>query len=272
MLSLLEITCAPERKFMQRLWHELRNPAVSAYMRPAGNTHYMHIICEKRRERIDWRLISSYSLDCSERVLMPKGTEPPAECGIRRLIPYEFRRRMMENLAADILVCSSKRPELRRVAVYGQDTEVNALLPRLTALAGEVRVITRRAHAVMDTVEELRAKNGAAIGVSEQFDACGFDMLLAPAGGAPVFDLSPDTVVISPDRPSKAVNLWIRDTVPTLPPCLEDVYSDVYDLAEFVGGFYEAGGMRELGRLSAAAGITESGKISAQDAAQLISR
>lgn len=272
MLSLLEITCEAERKPLQRLWHELRNPSVSAFLRPAGNTHYMHISCEKRREKLDWRLIGSYSLDRSERVLMPKGTEPPEECGVRRLIPYEFRRRMMENLAADILVCSAKRPELRRVAVYGQETEVNAFLPRLTALAGEVRVITRRPHAVMDTVEQLRAKSGAAIGVSDCFDACGFDMLLAPAGGAPVFELSPDTVVIAPDRPSKAAQLWIWEAVPTMPSCLEELYSEVYDITEFVGGFYEAGGMQELGRTPAAAGMSAGGPVSPRDAALLIGR
>ncbi len=272
MLSMLEITAAPEKKLLPRLWYELRNPAVSAWLRPVENVHYMRITCEKRKERIDWRLISSYSLDCSERILIPKGVEPPTDCGVRRLIPHEFRRRILENLAMDILVCSEKKPELRRVAVYGQDTEVNALLPRLIKLAGEVRVITRRAYAVMDTVEELRAKNGAAIGITDRFDACGFDLLLAPAGGAPVFEVSPDTIVLSPDRPPRAVNLWIKDAVPAMPPCLENIYSDVYDITEFIGGFYEAAGMRDLGRLPAAAGITESGNVQPEEAAALISR
>jgi len=272
MLSMLEITCAPERKLLSRLWYELRKPAVSACLRPVENVHYMHITCEKRKERIDWRLISSYSLDCSERILIPKGIEPPADCDMRRLIPHEFQRRMIENLAMDILVCSEKKPELRRVAVYGQDTEVNALLPRLIKLAGEVRVITRRACAVMDTVEELRAKNGAAIGVTDSFDACGFDMLVAPAGGASVFELSSDTIVLSPDRPQRATNLWIKDAIPAMPPCLENIYSEVYDLTEFIGGFYEAAGMRDLGRLPASAGVTESGQIQPREAAALINR
>lgn len=272
MLSMLEITkqekCAP----LRRLWNKLTVPPVRAFLRPVGNTHYLRIICERRGDRIDWQMIRSYSLDCSERILMPVGAEPPEKLGIRRFVPYAFRRRMLEVLAQDILVCCGKRPELRRVAVYGQDSEIVALLPSLTALAGEIRVITRRPHAVMDTVEELRAKTGASVGVTAEFNAVGFDMLLAPAGGAGVFRLDGDVVVLSPDRPSVPVTLWISRAVPSLPSVLEGIYSEEYDLTEFVGAFYEAGEMRELVRISPAAGITECGQISPEDAALLISR
>ncbi len=272
MLSILEIIRPEKTTLLRRFWNSITMPQVRAVMRPAGNTHYLNIICELRRDKIDWRIIRSYSLDCSERMLMPVGIEPPPDSGIRRFVPYAFRRRMLEALAQDILVCCRKRPELRRVAVYGQDSEVTALLPSLTALCGEVRVITRRAHAVADTVEALREKTGASIGVTGEFDASGFDMLIAPSGGAGVFRIDGDVLVLSPDRPSMPAALWIKSAVPSLPQTLEGIYSDTYDLTEFVGAFYEAGEMRELARISPAAGICECGEISPEDAALLIGR
>jgi len=270
MLSLLEITIPENNGRIRQWWHNVSEPSVQAYMRPVGGTHYMHINCEKRKERIDWKLIRSYSLDCSDRILLPKNIEPPEECGIKRFTPYEFRRRLLENTACDILVCSHKRPELRRVAIYGQESEVTAFLPRLTKLAGEIRVITRRAHAVLDTVEELRAKTGAAIGVGEQFDAVGFDMLIAPAGGAQVFNISDNAIVLSPDRPSRPVTLWINSAVPQLPQELEEIYREEFDLTEFVGGFYEAAELRRAGHMSVAAAVTESGLIMPDEAAEFI--
>lgn len=272
MLSMLEITEQKECGRLRRWWNGLTVPAVRAILRPAGNTHYLKISCEKRGENIDWRMIRAYSLDSSERILMPSGVEPPEKLGIRRYVPYAFRRRMLENLAMEILVCSERRPELRRVAVYGQESEVVTLLPSLTALAGEVRVITRRPHAVTDTVEALRARTGASIGVTAELDASGFDILLAPAGGAGVFRLEGSEVVLSPDRPAVPAALWIRSAIPCLPPVLEDIYSTEYDLTEFVGAFYETGEMRELARISPAAGITESGEISPEEAALIIGR
>lgn len=272
MLSMLEFTeqekCAP----LRRLWHRITTPQVRAILRPVGNTHYLRILCEQRGGKIDWRMIGSYSLDCSERILMPVDIEPPENCGIRRFVPYAFRRRLLESLALDILACCSVRPELRRAAVYGQDSEVIALLPSLTAVAGEVRVITRRPHAVMDTVEQLRSMTGASIGVSSELDAAGFHILLAPAGGAAVFRLDSEVMVLSPDRPSVPTALWIKGAVPTLPPVLEGIYSDVYDLTEFVGAFCETGEMRELAKLQPAAAVCEGGKISPQEAAKLIGR
>lgn len=272
MLSMLEITDIAEQKPLRRMWQSLTTPSVSACLRPVGNAHYLRITARFRRGQPDWRMIRAYSLDISERILMPVGLEPPADFGIRRYVPYEYGRRLLENMAAEILVCSKKRPELRRVAVYGQDSEVVALLPRLTALAGEIRVITRRPHAVADVVEELCIRTGAAVTVSDRLDASGFDLLLAPAGGSRVFGLSEDMIVIAPDRPSVPVSLWIKGARPSLPAILEDVYDGRYDLTEFIGAFYETGELRELGRLSPAAGITESGEVSPEDAALLISR
>lgn len=270
MLSMLEIIEQPQGNAVKRLWHRLTKPSVSAYVSSAGYCSYLRIFCEPRRGVPDWRMIGAYTLDHSERILLPTDIEPPEEAQLRRYIPHEYSRRLLENMAMDILVCSEKQPELRRVAVYGQDCEVCALLPRLTKLAGEIRVITRRPQAVTDTVEELRRKNGAIISVDNQLDAAGFDMLLAPAGGASVFRLSESMIVLSGDRPSVPVNLWIKAARPSLPQVLEEVYDGRYDITEFVGAFYEAGQMRELGRMSPAAGITESGEVIASDAAKLI--
>jgi len=272
MLSVLEIIRTPQERSLKEAWRRLTKPAVSAYMRPAGNIHYLRIMCEVRRERIDWKMIRSYSLDCADRILMPKGILPPEGLELRRFVPYEFRRRMLENMAMDILSRMEIRPELRRVAVYGQDSEVSALLPRLAATAGEIRVITRRPFAVADTVENLRAINGAAISVTDKFDACGFDVLLAPAGGAPVFSVDGETIVLSPDRPGVPAALWIKSAVPALPEILAKEYSEDYDLTEFVGAFCEAGEMRELARRTPAAGVTESGQITAAEAAAMVSR
>lgn len=272
MLSMLEILDDIQGSAIRRLWHRLRTPSVVAQMRPVENTFFLKISAQLRRDKLDWKMIRAYSLDVSERILMPEGIDPPPETGLRRYIPYEYHRRLLENMAAEILVCSPKRPELRRVAVYGQDNEVIAMLPRLVSLAGEVRVITRRPFAVADTVAELCRRTGAAVTVSEEFDASGFDMLLAPAGGSKVFTLSGDMVVIAPDRPAVPVSLWVKGARPSLPAMLEGIYDERYDLTEFVGAFYEACQIKSLGRMSPSAGLSESGEISPEEAAALISR
>lgn len=272
MLSVLEIENPGKPRDLRELWRRLTTPSVSAWLRPAGNAHYMKICCEIRRKGIDWRMINAYSLDVSERMLLPSGIEPPADCGIRRYIPFAFRRRMLENLAVQILVCSEKQPELRRVAVYGHDPEVISLLPRLTALAGEIRVITRRVHAFSDTAQELYAKTGTPISVTEVFDAEGFDMLLSTAGGAGMFRLSESTVVLSPDRPSAACSLWIEKARPTMPTVLEDIYDERYDLEEFIGAFCEIAEICKPQQIPPTAGYSERGEVSAQEAAAFIGR
>lgn len=272
MLSMLDIIQPQETGSVRELWRRITTPPVSAFLRPAGCGNYLRISCEQRRGRIDWRMIRSYSLDCMDRILMPSKIEPPAETELRRFVPFAFNRRMLENMTMDILARSQVRPELRRAAVYGQDSEVAALLPRLCCFAGEIRVITRRPHAVADTVEQLRANYGAAISVTDQFDARGFDILLAPAGGAAVFETGENTVVLAPDRPSAKAGLWIRAAVPPLPLSLADEYDDRYDINEFVGAFYEAGEMRELSRLMPEYGVTESGSVSSSDVALLFNR
>ncbi len=270
MLSVLDVRAEEKAKTLRGAWKKLTRPSVEAYIQSAGGINYLRIYCREKKSGIDWRMVGAYALDRSERLLMPLGLEPPGSSGLRRYIPYEFGRRLLENLALDILVSCPKRPELRRVAVYGQESEVCALLPRLTSLAGEVRVITRRPYAVADTVEELRSKTGAAITVERDFSAEGFDMLLAPSGGAKVFELTENTVVLAPDRPMAAAALWIKSARPPMPPELESEYDGRYDVCEFVGAFYECGGIRRLGRLSPRAGITESGEVTAEDAAELI--
>ncbi len=270
MLTMLDILNQPQASAVKRMWHMITKPSVSAYVCNAGNCSYLRIYAEERRKGLDWRMIGAYNLDSTERILLPAGVEPPSDCRLRKYIPYEFRRRMLENMALDILGCSEKQPELRRIAVYGQENEVCALLPRLAKVAGEIRVITRRPRSVADTVEELRRKIGAIITVDNELNAAGFDMLLAPAGGAAVFELSDSMIVLSDDRPSIPVRLWVNAARPSLPQTLENVYDGRYDVTEFIGAFYETGGMRELGRMSPAAGITESGDISAREAALLI--
>ncbi len=272
MLSILEILPPEENKTIRDFWHRITTPAVTAVMRSVEGCSYIHIFCRQRKGETDWRMIARNCLDQSDRVLMPRNLQPPQDGIVRRFVPYEFHRRMLENMASDILVCSAVRPELRRVAVYGMEGEINRLLPRMAALAGEIRVITRRAHAVMDTVNELRSRRGAAIGVTESFDAVGFDLLLAPSGGAAMFRLSENTVVLSPDRPSVPVDLWIKSAVPDMPPVLEKIYSEEYDPVEFIGCFYEGADMTMLGRIPARAGVTESGEITPAEAAELISR
>ena len=271
MLSVLDIISPPQNNGIKERWRRLVHPSVTAYMQPVGNTFFLKITCEQRNGRIDWKAVRSYSLDCMDRILLPENVQLPEKSELRRFVPFAFNRRMLENLALNILSCSAVRPELRRVAVYGQDNEVAALLPRLCRCAGEVRVVTRRPYAVADTVEQLRGGYGAGISVTDEFDAVGFDLLLAPAGGAKVFSAGEKTVVLSPDRPSVNVGAWIRAAEVPLPEMLVSVYDSKYNMNEFVGAFYEAAEIRELGRLIPDGGVSEHGFISSGEAANLSS-
>lgn len=272
MLSMVDIREEQNEKTLRKMWQRLTTPSVQAYIRPVGTCHYLRIICKPRRGEINWKMVRAYSLDSSERVLLPIGTEPPANIELRRYIPYEYKRRLLENLACNILICSKKIPELRRVAIYGQESEVATFLPRLTKLAGEVRVITRRPYALADTVSELCSKTGAAITVTPELNAEEFDMLIAPSGGSAVMKLTGNTIVLAPDRPSAPTALWIKEARPSLPAVLEGEYDGRYDITEFTGAFYEAGNMREIGKMSPAAGVTECGEVSPEDAGAIICR
>lgn len=259
MLSLLKLKDEPELTGMRGFLRRITTPSVTARARCVGNTGYVEITCEKRKKGIDWRMIEAYSLDCSERLLLPADMELPLGTDLRRINPVAFRRRMLENAALDILSKCSLPPEHRRIAVYGQEAETVRLLPRLASLCGEIRIITRRAYAIADAVMQFSIKTGVPVGVTDQFDAAGFDMLLAPAGGAVMFELSPSCVVLAPDRPSIETRLWLSRAVPSVPRILEAAYDRCFDVTEFVGAFYEVGGMREFASITPIYAVTKDG-------------
>ena len=271
MLSMLMITPPKRRGTLAGCWRKIFQPPVNAYLDSAGNSPYIKIMCEEHPKGIDWRMVEAHSLEPSGRLLMPKGIECPENGELRRFVPTRFMRRMLENFALETLISSSLPPAERSLAVYGSESEIIQLLPRLVPLVGNLRIITRRAYAVNGIVDDTVRRTGMAICVSDEPNAGECGMLLAPFGGAGFISARPDAVIIAPDRPAAQCAAWVSSAEVSIPPALEEAYDAAYDVMEFTGAFYELAGMMELARLFPDFGRREDSSITAAELAKLIS-
>lgn len=268
MLSMLDVYKEEPRRRISALFHRLTHPAVSGAVNWAGGQPYMFIRCEERGGALDWRMIHSHCLEPSRRLLLPRDVVCPEESGLRRFEPSRYIRRMLERIAMDTLVLSETPPQHRSLALYGRESEIIMLIPHLIRLVGELHIITRRPEALAPSVEAVVAQTGMPITMSGELSTHGCSMLLAPAGGARALELSGTTIVLSPDRPVTYEGCWVGGFVPSLPPVLEDIYTDTYDLCEFCGAFFELTG---LGMMSAPeAALSGSTRIELQELAALL--
>ena len=270
MLSMLKIIPPKQRGPIARQWRKIVPPPVSAYLDSIANMPYIKILCEEHSRGIDWRMVEAHSLECSGRLLLPKQLECPAEAEVTRFKPAKFVRRMLENLALEALLCSSTPPSQRSLAVYGNEAEIIQLLPRLTPLIGELKIITRRAYAIADVVSETVRQTGMIIQISDEPDAGDCSMLLAPFGGAGFIRARSNAVVVSPDHPISADSVWVNSVEISIPQAIEEAYDAQYDPLEFTGAFYELAGVRSLARISPDYGCCGEGHITAAELALLI--
>lgn len=270
MLSMLMITPPKRRGALAEKWRRIFPPPVNAYLDSAGNSPYIKIICEEHPKGIDWRMVGAHSLEPSGRLLLPKGIECPAEGELRRFVPTRFMRRMLENLALETLINAELPPAERSLAVYGSEAEVVQLLPRLVPLVGNLRIITRRAYAVNEIVNDTVKRTGMAICVTDEPDAGESGMLLAPFGGAGFIGTRPDAVLIAPDRPKAPCAAWVSSARVNVPPALEEAYDAAYDETEFTGAFYELAGMIDLARLFPDCGLCGESRITAAELAKML--
>ena len=255
MLSALMLTGAPERPPLARMWKRLFPTPVSAVMDHAAGRPFVRISCElSPGRRPDWRMIEACCLDSAGRLLMPAGTEPPGDSGLRRFVPSRYCRRLLENLALYMLIRSELPPNRRRVALYGREAEVSVLLPRIAPLAGSLHIITRRAYALESAVNGIQRGTGISVTVSDAMNARGCCMLLAPSGGACATEVDDGTVVLAPDRPYSGKVTHIPAALPQLPAELEELGA-YYDTVELCGAFYEIAEADYLGSASPRCGI-----------------
>lgn len=270
MLSMLMMIPPHKRGAIAKQWRKFFPPPVSASLATVENVPFIRIVCEEHSRGLDWRMIAAHSLECSDRILMPAELDCPAESGLRRFRPTVFIRRMMENLALEVLLNNDTLPSQKSIAVYGSEAEITQLLPRIIPLAGEIRIITRRGYALKDIVDELIRKAGVSITVTDEPDAGGCMILLAPFGGAGFIKTDNNTVIIAPDRPLGCSAAWVNGVSISLPSVLEDIYDPQYDTAEFTGAFYELAGMRSLARISPNHGTCSGSVITAKELSELI--
>jgi len=248
-------------------------------MRGVGRASYLRVFAERRGDKLDWRMVAGYCLDPAMRIVLPRGETIPDGIPMRRFVPTGFLRRLRENYALTALSGSSLPPSGRSVAVCGQEAEIEQLLPRLVPLAGEVRIITRRAYAIRAAAEQISEQTGLAITVTERQDASGCNVLLAPSGGAAGICVKGVGLVVSPDKPSPnnsfpGTGVWAHtmnlslsnaslstESAPdaSLGDILGSEYGEEYDLLEFAGGLYEIAGLLEFGRIIPDSALTTMG-------------
>lgn len=270
MLSMLMMTPTKKRGIITTQWRKLFPPPVNAYLATVQNVPFIKIMCEEHSRGPDWRMIAAHSLECSDRILMPAEMLCPADSGLRRFLPTRFIRRLMENLALEVLLNSSAPPAERSIALYGSEAEITQLLPRVIPLAGEIRIITRRGYAMKDIVDEFILKTGASITLTDEPGMGGCSLLLAPFGGAGFIKTDNNTIIIAPDRPLGSSAAWVNGINISLPSVLEEVYDPQYDIIEFTGAFYELAGMHCLANISPDYGSCDGSLITAKQLSELL--
>lgn len=256
MLSMLRVMPEQEKGAFYRLRRRFFYPPVDGVIVNAGLTPYLRIEALSAQKGVDWRMIASYCMEPAGRLLLPKNVQCPRESGLRGFVPTAFRRKLLESLLKDVLACMKTPPAKRILAVYGREAETAALLPGLSPLVGEVRIITRREYAIRSVTEELLEQTGMPVTITPDLDARGCGLLFASDGGAGMIQSDSDCVVLSPSRPQCREALWVSSARAALPAELEDDYLPEYDINEFVGAFYELAGRLEFGDRSPACGVS----------------
>lgn len=260
MLTMLKIV--PQRKypFPVSVIKKLLPRRTDGYMRRVGYSPYIEICCELKNGSPDWRSVCANTLDSSGRILMPRGIECPGQYGLSRFRPTRFLRQMYSNLAVETLLETDIPPHDRTIAICGREAETAMLLPRIAPLCGAVKMLTSRPDAISKEASRLEEQTGLPIIISDDYDASGYTMLLAPSGGAAAINCADTLLVISPDRPDSGYTVWVKSVKISVPQQLEEIYTEEYDLLETVGAFCESAGMEILGRISPDA-IVEDGQV-----------
>lgn len=271
MLTVLEVLPERKRSLPARIWRNIMPPPVTARICRTDVALYVRISCERFKDRIDWRMICAHTLDAAGRILLPIGVSCPQGVELRKFVPHQFLRRMRENFAMETLLNMSDPPCARRIALYGQEAELCELLPKLIPLAGEIIIITRRDYAIREQAQEIMNRTGMPIILTDSMEVKNCHILLAPSGGTGVLKTEDVGAIISPDRPSSDDTVWVETMRASVPPALEEQYSACYDMMEFLGAFYEAAGVYELGKIYPEYALTSVGRLTPKELAERIS-
>lgn len=270
MLAVFEEIKVNEKSWFKRKIHDLFPPAPTGILEVVEGIPYIRISCKERKKGIPWKKISEISMDCSGRILLPVGINPPENCQIKRFVPLEFPQRMLEKLAYNTLSDAKITPSKISLAICASALEVQRILPSFMNFSSEIRVISKDAEALNDFVDKTADMTGAAIMLTDDesaADSC--NIILAPSGLPEGAKGNKDAIVFACGR-TNFLGTQILGVDLDIPDWIKPAYRKCYDKMEFLSAFYEIARSRKMESLLPKKAIGRAGSISDKQLGEIL--
>lgn len=256
MLTMLSMIEPKKRNSLSRALRSIFPPRPVPYLEYIERIPYVRIECESSSRAINFAAVREHICDGHYRLLMPKGLHLPHECGI---VPFRARTlpvRLLENLAVEILAGAPVKKRRLCVGIYEDDLHALDLIPRITSLAGEIRLYAPHGSNLNIAAEEIVRECGMPLVTGDSPDVlhpC--HLIIAPDDYAGIACAAHCGIVLSPGA-EKRDNININSVRINTPDCLEEIFGDEYEALDLAGAFYELGCMHSLGEIVPVAGTT----------------
>ncbi len=194
MLCLLVKSPPESLSFFKRLRRRLFGRAVTVEDVTKEGLVLRYIFINPYR-RPHWGKIAAAAED--EVLLTPPGLIPPEEYEISCHTPEAAQRRLAARAAADALRAANINPASLKILLYDRRARFLPLADELCALCNDLRVVTFEWERYNEWADEVLARTGQPVLLSEEMPETPCRIIAAPAGFDRIIRTAPGTVTFT---------------------------------------------------------------------------
>lgn len=202
---------------------------------------------EHHRSKINWTSIDRFVKAQRNRVLCSKDLPLPADCGYKRFLPKQLRRRMCENAALFLL----READCRGVKVVLVDADGDSvgLCDYLTEYCDPLYVVSPMTEIYAAQAEYLLNEKGAALRICRAWDCLrDADLIIVPTVLTDTLPCRSTALILAGEQPAAAQNCTaVWEYFFDLPIKYREMCPSFLDEMYFAGALFEMAGVRELG-------------------------
>lgn len=179
--------------FWARLWRRLFFPAVAIEEQERDGVVLRVIFCNPYR-RIHWGKIAGVVGD-DDIFVAATGLEPPEWCGLTIFDHSSTDKALARRAALDVLKAARPDPKACKILLYDRRGRFLELAERLSELCNEMMVVTNELERYGELEDEILARTGKPILLSNEMPDNRYRVIVAPAGFDRVVRTDPGTIV-----------------------------------------------------------------------------